>query len=226
MTRDMTPVAASPATMPATKRFIWFRTEALVARAIPARHERDEAIEPDNVVPRPLEPRPAHLLLNERSAVPAGWSFPTQSVADADGRGDCQCSRGRRGPVFASRNLAQATTPLIRKRRVPANTPVRRTRIGISGWKYPPWRGVFYPPGLRQASELSFASRVFPTIELNGSFYSLQRPDSYRSWHDATPDDFIFAVKGGRYITHMKRLRDVKPALANFFASGLLCLGK
>jgi uncharacterized protein YecE (DUF72 family) len=109
---------------------------------------------------------------------------------------------------------------------VPLNIPVHRACIGISGWKYPPWRGVFYPAGLRQADELSFASRAFPTIELNGSFYSLQRPQSYRAWHDATPEDFVFAIKGGRYITHMKRLRDVKPALANFFASGLLCLGK
>ncbi len=99
-------------------------------------------------------------------------------------------------------------------------------RIGISGWKYPPWRGVFYPPSLRQARELAFASRVFPTIEINGSFYSLQRPQSYRDWYAAVPDDFVFSVKGGRYITHMKRLRDVKPALANFFASGLLLLGR
>ena len=113
-----------------------------------------------------------------------------------------------------------------RKPRVPVDVPVHGASIGISGWKYPPWRGVFYPAGLRQAAELSFASRAFPTIELNGSFYSLQRPQSYRAWHDATPDDFVFAVKGGRYITHMKRLRDVKPALANFFASGLLCLGR
>src|SRR3954464_5349892 len=101
-----------------------------------------------------------------------------------------------------------------------------RVRIGISGWTYPPWRGVFYPPGLRQADELSFASRAFPSIELNGSFYSLQRPQSYRAWYAAVPDDFVFAVKGGRYITHLKRLRDVKPGLANFFASGLLCLGQ
>jgi uncharacterized protein YecE (DUF72 family) len=109
---------------------------------------------------------------------------------------------------------------------MPVGVPVHRARIGISGWKYPPWRGVFYPEGLRQAAELSFASRAFSTIELNGSFYSLQRPQSYRAWHDATPDDFVFAVKGGRYITHMKRLRDVNSALANFFASGLLCLGR
>ncbi len=107
-----------------------------------------------------------------------------------------------------------------------ADPRAQRVRIGISGWKYPPWRGVFYPPGLPQAQELAFASRAFPTIELNGSFYSLQQPQSYRDWYAAVPDDFVFAVKGGRYITHMKRLRDVKPALANFFASGLLCLGR
>ncbi len=101
-----------------------------------------------------------------------------------------------------------------------------RTRIGISGWTYPPWRGVFYPKGVRQADELAYAGRAFPTIEINGSFYSLQRPQSYRAWYAAVPEDFVFAVKGGRYITHMKRLREVKPALANFFASGLLCLGK
>ena len=101
-----------------------------------------------------------------------------------------------------------------------------RARIGISGWNYPPWRKVFYPEGLRQADELAFASRAFSSIEINGSFYSLMRPESYRAWHEATPDEFVFAVKGGRFITHMKRLRDVKTALANFFASGLLCLGE
>jgi uncharacterized protein YecE (DUF72 family) len=99
-------------------------------------------------------------------------------------------------------------------------------RVGISGWTYPPWRKVFYPEGLRQADELAFAARSFPTIEINGSFYSLMRPESYRAWSAAVPDDFIFSVKGGRYITHMLRLRNAKTALANFFASGVLCLGK
>jgi uncharacterized protein YecE (DUF72 family) len=99
-----------------------------------------------------------------------------------------------------------------------------QVRIGISGFSYPPWRGVFYPPNLRQKDELGFASRAFPSIELNGSFYSLQRPESYRAWHAATPVDFVFAVKGGRFVTHMKRLRNAETALANFFASGLLCL--
>lgn len=101
----------------------------------------------------------------------------------------------------------------------------RRVRVGISGWNYAPWRRVFYPVGLRQADELSFASRVFPSIELNGSFYSLQRPTSYRAWREAVPDDFVFSLKGGRFITHMKRLKGAETALANFFASGLLCLG-
>ena len=99
-----------------------------------------------------------------------------------------------------------------------------RIRIGISGWRYTPWRGVFYPKDLPQRLELHYASRVLPTIEINGSFYSLQYPASYQSWHDETPADFIFAVKGPRFITHMKKLRDVETPLANFFASGLFNL--
>ena len=98
-------------------------------------------------------------------------------------------------------------------------------RIGISGWRYRPWRGVFYPPGLPQRRELEYASRRLRTVELNGSFYSLQRPESYLAWAAAVPADFLFAVKGGRFITHMKRLRDVAAPLANFFASGPLALG-
>jgi len=97
-------------------------------------------------------------------------------------------------------------------------------RIGISGWRYRPWRGVFYPPGLPQKDELHFASRALRTVEINGSFYSLQRPSSYRAWHAATPDDFVFAVKGGRFLTHNKKLRECGPPLANFFASGVLAL--
>ncbi|MBN6149539.1 DUF72 domain-containing protein [Xanthomonas sp. AmX2] len=98
-------------------------------------------------------------------------------------------------------------------------------RIGISGWRYPRWRGEFYPKGLAQRRELEYASRCFRTVELNGSFYSLQRPESYAQWHDVTPRGFVFAVKGPRFITHLKRLRDCEQPLANFFASGLLALG-
>ena len=98
-------------------------------------------------------------------------------------------------------------------------------RVGISGWRYPPWRGVFYPPGLPQRRELEYAASLLTTVEINGSFYSLQRPELYRDWHDRTPPDFVFAVKGGRFVTHMKKLRGVDTALANFFASGVLALG-
>jgi uncharacterized protein YecE (DUF72 family) len=97
-------------------------------------------------------------------------------------------------------------------------------RIGISGWNYKGWRGVFYPKGLAHRRELEFASRAFNSIEINGSFYSLQRPSSYRRWHAETPAHFLFSVKGPRFITHMKKLREVEAPLANFFASGLLAL--
>jgi uncharacterized protein YecE (DUF72 family) len=97
-------------------------------------------------------------------------------------------------------------------------------RIGISGWRYPPWRGRFYPPGLAQRRELEFASRALPTIELNGSFYSLQRPQSYTEWHDETPAGFMFSVKGNRYLTHILRLREIDGPLANLLASGVFNL--
>jgi uncharacterized protein YecE (DUF72 family) len=96
--------------------------------------------------------------------------------------------------------------------------------IGISGWRYAPWRGEFYPPGLPQRDELEYAANLFQTIELNGSFYSLQRPEYYERWREQVPPSFVFAVKGSRYITHMLRLRGVETALANFFASGVLAL--
>lgn len=100
------------------------------------------------------------------------------------------------------------------------------TRVGISGWTYPPWRGVFYPRGVPHRLELSYAAERLTSIEINGSFYSLQRPTSWRHWREQVPDDFVFSVKGGRFITHMKRLRDVEIPVANFFASGVLALGE
>lgn len=98
-------------------------------------------------------------------------------------------------------------------------------RIGISGWTYVPWRGTFYPKGLAQKNELAYAGRELSSIEVNGSFYSLQRPSSYALWREQAPDGFVFSVKAGRFITHMKKLRGVETALANFFASGVLALG-
>ncbi len=100
-----------------------------------------------------------------------------------------------------------------------------RVHVGISGWTYAGWRGDFYPRGLAQRRELEYASRRVTSIEVNGSFYSLQRPASYLAWRAQTPDGFVFSVKGGRFITHMKKLRGVETALANFFASGVLALG-
>src|SRR5438309_11512242 len=98
-------------------------------------------------------------------------------------------------------------------------------RIGISGWRYKGWRGVFYPKDLPQRRELEYAAGIFGSVEVNGTFYSLQRPASFAQWADATPDDFVFAVKGSRYITHMLRLTAMSKPLANFFASGVLRLG-
>ena len=97
-------------------------------------------------------------------------------------------------------------------------------RIGISGWRYPPWRGTFYPKGLAQKKELPYAASKVSIIEINGSFYSLQRPSSYAGWYASTPDDFVFSVKGPQYITHFTRLKNAGKPLANFFASGVLCL--
>ncbi|MEV7873895.1 DUF72 domain-containing protein [Microbacterium sp. NPDC089188] len=97
--------------------------------------------------------------------------------------------------------------------------------VGVSGWRYPRWRGDFYPRGLVQRRELAYVAERLPSVELNGSFYSLQRPSSYQRWRSDVPDDFVFAVKGSRYVTHMLRLHGVGTALANFFASGVLALG-
>lgn len=106
-----------------------------------------------------------------------------------------------------------------------AGAPRGTVRIGISGWRYPSWRGVFYPKGLVQRNELAYAAGTFRTIEINGTFYALQRPESFRAWHVETPDDFVFAVKAPRYITHMRRLKEAERPLANFLASGILLLG-
>ena len=103
--------------------------------------------------------------------------------------------------------------------RAPSNAG--KIRIGISGWRYVPWRGTFYPNGLAQRRELEYASRRFSTIEINGSFYSLQRPEHYARWYNETPDGFLFSVKGPRFITHMLKLRGVEHAMANFLASGI-----
>lgn len=100
-----------------------------------------------------------------------------------------------------------------------------RILIGTSGWQYPSWRGDFYPAGLPHARELAYLATRFATVEVNGTFYSLTRPTACAAWRQQVPEGFLFAIKGSRYITHMLKLRRFEPALANFFASGILRLG-
>jgi uncharacterized protein YecE (DUF72 family) len=98
--------------------------------------------------------------------------------------------------------------------------------IGISGYDYPRWRGDFYPTEIPRRSWLAFASHVLNSIELNGTFYSLKSPENFIRWYSDSPEDFVFAIKGGRFITHNLKLRNCDRALANFFASGILALGE
>src|SRR6185295_16142596 len=127
-------------------------------------------------------------------------------------------------PSASSYPCGSSRLPPFRRRALLAIEATMTIRVGISGWRYQPWRGVFYPAGLPQHLELHYAAQRFSSIEINGSFYSLQRPEFFARWHDATPDDFVFAVKGPRFITHMLRLNEPQTPLANFLASGVLNL--
>jgi uncharacterized protein YecE (DUF72 family) len=99
-------------------------------------------------------------------------------------------------------------------------------RTGIGGWVYPPWRkGTFYPEGLTQKRELEYASRALGTIEINGTYHSLQKPESFRKWREATPDGFVFAVKGSSYVTNRKVLASASESLGKFFNQGIEELG-
>jgi uncharacterized protein YecE (DUF72 family) len=101
-------------------------------------------------------------------------------------------------------------------------SPGPQIRVGVGGWVYAPWRGVFYPPGLPQARELGYASRRLTTIEINGTFYGPQKPASYRRWHDETPEGFVFSLKGLRVATHRSDLAGAGPAIDRFIASGIV----
>jgi uncharacterized protein YecE (DUF72 family) len=100
--------------------------------------------------------------------------------------------------------------------------PLQKIRVGIGGWVFPPWRGVFYPPGLPQKNELAHASRRVTAIEINGTFYGAQKPASFRRWHDDTPEDFVFSLKGPRFATHRSDLAAAGPSIERFFSSGVL----
>jgi len=100
-----------------------------------------------------------------------------------------------------------------------------RIRVGVGGWSYAPWRNLFYPKGLGQARELEYASRKLTTIEIDSTYYGSKTPDSFRKWRDATPDDFIFSVKGPRFATNRRALAEAAPSIERFFKSGVTELG-
>jgi uncharacterized protein YecE (DUF72 family) len=109
----------------------------------------------------------------------------------------------------------------------PDNAATPHAYIGISGYDYKPWRGPFYPDDLPARRWLEYASRRFNSIELNGTFYSLKSPAVFERWLTEVPDrDFVFAMKGGRFLTHNLKLRNAEASLGNFFASGVLALGE
>ena len=100
-----------------------------------------------------------------------------------------------------------------------------KIRVGIGGWTFEPWRGVFYPGDLVQRRELEFASRKLTSIEINGTYYSTFKPDSWRKWHDETPDGFVFSVKASRFCTNRKVLADAGEAIGKFLNQGMSELG-
>jgi len=98
-------------------------------------------------------------------------------------------------------------------------------RVGIGGWTYEPWRGTFYPAGLKHADELNYASRHLTAIEINGTFYRSQSPESFRKWRDTTPDGFVFSIKGHRAVVNSRKLAEAAEPVDWFFKSGVLELG-
>lgn len=99
-------------------------------------------------------------------------------------------------------------------------------RVGIGGWSYEPWRGTFYPPGLAHAKELEYASRKLTTIEINSTYYGSQKPETFARWRDTTPEEFVFSIKGSRFVTNRRVMADSGPAIERFFATGVTELGE
>jgi uncharacterized protein YecE (DUF72 family) len=99
-------------------------------------------------------------------------------------------------------------------------------RVGVGGWTFEPWRGVFYPKDVKQKDELSYASRHLTAIEINGTYYSTFKPDSWKKWRDETPDGFVFTVKGSRFTTNRRELAGAGESLERFFAQGIAELGE
>ncbi|NVH73151.1 DUF72 domain-containing protein [Paraburkholderia sp. JPY432] len=129
------------------------------------------------------------------------------------------------GEERGDRPTAAKKAPTRKSTEAPSKSvSTARIRIGIGGWTYAPWRGPFYPEDLTQSRELEYASRHLTSIEINGTFYGLQKPASYEKWFQETPDDFVFSLKAPRYATNRKVLADAGDTIERFFASGVLLL--
>src|SRR5262249_41228758 len=131
----------------------------------------------------------------------------------------------RRSSRKRARSSAEAAAA-ARRLLAPGCMRAGRAIVGTSGWIYPHWKGRFYPTGLPARRQLAYLAEHFSTVEVNGTFYSPARPSSFERWRDDVPEGFRFAVKGSRYLTHMLKLKNPLTPLANFFAQGVLLLGK
>jgi len=128
--------------------------------------------------------------------------------------------KGRDRP---SGRLPAGQPPGLEDQAVPAAMDTS-IRVGIGGWTYEPWRGVFYPKTLVQKDELEYASRRLTSIEINGTYYGSQKPESFARWHDTTPEGFVFSLKGPRFTTNRRVLAEAAPSIERFFASGVMAL--
>ena len=126
---------------------------------------------------------------------------------------------------FATKKWMAGTSPAMTKKRNDKQSASGHIRIGIGGWSYAPWRGVFYPKGLKQVDELSFATSKLTSIEINATHYRLQNPKSFHIWAATAPDGFVFSVKGPRLVTQQKELAETGNFISRFFKSGLTELG-
>ncbi|CAG4911497.1 DUF72 domain-containing protein [Paraburkholderia saeva] len=122
----------------------------------------------------------------------------------------------------AAKETAKAAAKPAKKTTPKAAESTARIRVGIGGWTFEPWRGVFYPEDLAQKRELEYASRQLTTIEVNGTFYGSQKPATFTKWHDETPDDFVFSLKAPRFATNRRVLSEAGDSIERFFASGVL----
>ena len=150
----------------------------------------------------------------------------TYSVAHVESTPDIS----KRHKARASRPRSRTSPATVRSRLAERSRGERcamsgRSGSGVGGWTFEPWRGVFYPKTLKQKDELAYASRHLTAIEINGTYYSTFKPDSWKKWRDETPDGFVFTVKGSRFTTNRRELAGAGESLERFFAQGMAELG-